>query len=388
MKKRILSFMMFLCVLTVSLGAHPKLANATDLTERAKYIAFGDSIAAGYGLDGYSSTQKTIPVDSYQALVGNFLNTNPCNYAVTGDDSDDCIRLLDSGAADADLADADVISISIGSNDLLLPFIQIILDFFDVDPDSIDASDFSEKFTMPDIDPSQMLSFYKQLPKLLTELADNTHLHTQAGAFAEKFQRIISTLRTKAPNAEIYVSNIYNPFYFVPILKDLSQSYIEEINRAFSAGAADYTLVDVNTPFSQQELTNVHMDISDLSNVNVDPHPSVKGHKVIADCFIQALKDNHTPKAATLTSVSSGKNDKLTAKIKMPADADGCQIRYATSKNGTYRTLATTSAKTFRTNSAKLKSKKTYYIKARSFRIVKGVTYYGRPSAYKKVKIR
>ncbi len=392
MKKRIISFMMsmimFLCILTISCGVRTSQADAADFTEKTKYVAFGDSIAAGYGLDGYAPEQTTVPQDSYQSLVAGFLKTDSCNYAVTGDDSDACIRLLDSGAADADLADADIISLSIGSNDLLLPFIQILLNYFDIDPSAINPDDFANGITMPQLTPSEMLSYYKQVQTLTGELADHELLHTKARDFGGKLSAILATLRQKAPEAEIYVTNIYNPFYFVPFLKDISQQYIDEINQAFTADSPDYTLADVNTLFRQEELTNVRLDISDLSSLNVDPHPSIEGHKVIAECIIQALKETHAPKPAALRSLSSTRKYRLTADIRLPAGADGCEIRYASSKTGTYKLLGKTSDRSFQTNSGKLKPGKTYYVKIRSFRTMKGVTYYGKFSGAKKIKIR
>ena len=109
---------------------------------------------------------------------------------------------------------------------------------------------------------------------------------------------------------------------------------------------------------------------------------------MIGDIIINALKDGHAPKAAALRSVSAAGKKKLTIKAKLPADADGYQVLYASSKNGTYQTLGKTDKQTYQIRSKKLKSQKTYYIKLRSYRIIKGVTYYGKDSAVKKAVIR
>lgn len=385
-KKRY-AFLLLVCMLTVSAGGIFPV-NAAAKTDKTVYTAFGDSIAAGYGLDGYSAGQTTGPADSYQALVADFLHTNSRNFAVTGDDSDACIRLLRSGTADGDLKNADVVTLSIGSNDLLLPFIQIVMDYFDIDPQSIDKSMFENGFQMPQVDPSTIKEYYKQSEKLLAQLRDDETLHARAAAFPEQLQTILSLLRQKAPAAEIYVTNIYNPFTSVPLIGTMAESYIQEINQAFSTDDPLYTLVDVYTLFRKEALTNVRFDLENLADINPDPHPSVQGHKVIAQQITAALKKNHMPKQAAIQSLTSAKNAKLSAKLKFSADADGCQIRYAASKNGTYYTLGSTSKKTYRTNTAKLKKGKTYYVKVRSFRTIKGVTYYGKYSSAKVVKIR
>ena len=54
-------------------------------SNKTGYVAFGDSIAAGYGLEGYTADQDNPPADSYQAIISNFLKTSPANYAVTGE---------------------------------------------------------------------------------------------------------------------------------------------------------------------------------------------------------------------------------------------------------------------------------------------------------------
>ena len=395
MRKRICSFLMLLCLLAASIGASPCAAYAKASDPPAVYTAFGDSIAAGYGLNGYTDSQDTpaAPAQSYQALTAAFLKTKSNNYAVTGSDSDDCIELLTSQKADADLAATDVITLSIGSNDLLLPFIQIVMDDFQIDPSAIDPAQIEDQikngFTLPQMDLSQMAEFYKKAEALLTELSDHATLHAQARAFTEKFQTILSLLHEKAPGAEIYVTNIYNPFAFLPKIGELADRYIQEINQAFSKDAPDYTLIDVYTPFQEQELTNVQADFQQPASFSLDPHPSVQGHAVIADLIIRACKDAHSPKPAVLRSLYSDSKKKLTAQIKLPADADGYQLLYAADKKGTYKKLGkgTSGQKTFQTSSKKLKSQKTYYFKVRSYQVVKGVTYYGKDSNILKIKI-
>lgn len=392
---RLCSFFLLFCLLTLSLCNSNSLftAHAAVSDEKTIYVAFGDSIAAGYGLNGYTKGQTTAPADSYQAILSRFLKTTSVNYAVTGDNSTDCMELLNSGKADESLKNADIITLSIGSNDLLLPFIQIVMDHFNIQPGTIDASAFDNGFTMPDINAaeiniSDLLKYYQQSEALIAKLTDNETLHAQANAFPEKLEAILSVLHEKAPSAEIYVTNIYNPFAFIPMLSSLADSYIREINQAFSANAPDYTLIDVYTPFNKEALTNVHFDLKDPSSINPDPHPSVQGHKKIADLLTTALKQAHNPDVASFRSLKSSGKTKITAKIDLPANADSYQIRYASSKNGTYQTLAASSEKTYQTNTKKLKSGKTYYFRVRSFKTIKGVTYYGKNSSTKKITIK
>lgn len=386
-EKGFCTVLLLLCMLSAALY-RPVTANAKDAADKTVYAAFGDSIAAGYGLDGYSHKQTSAPPDSYQGLLGSFLQTSSANYAVSGSDSSDCIKLLNAGTADADLKKADLITLSIGSNDLLLPFIEIVMDYFEIDPDSIDASSSADGFEMPKIDLSDFMQYYQKSEALIAELSDHPVLHKQAAAFPKKLENILSILHQKAPNAEIYVTNIYNPFIDIPVIGALAENYISEINQAFTSRSEDYTLIDVYTPFSRSELTNIHFDMKKPADINLDPHPSIKGHKTIADLLISALQKAHAPKAAALRSVKSDCRHKLTASVKLPDGCDGYQILYSAAKKGSYKVLAAASKKTYTTNSAKLKSGKTYYIKVRSVKTIKGVDYYGKAGAAKKILIK
>jgi len=394
MKHRLLSVLTLasfciITVMTITLAAiffHPTGQNAQAASRKNVYVAFGDSIAAGYGLEGYSDSQANAPADSYQALVGSFLKTTARNYAVTGDDSNDCIEILNSGKADEDLAKSDVITLSIGSNDLLLPFIQRVMKEFDIDPGSIDPA-----APMPDMDVNSMAKRLQKLKQLLASLSDDEELHAQAAAFPEKFQTILSLLKEKAPNAKIYVTNVYNPFFSIQGFGEIADIYIKEINQAFEADSTDYTLIDAYTPFKENPgYTNVRMDLSNLSSpdINPDPHPSVKGHKKLAKLFINAVQSAHAPKPALVKQIKSSRAYKLAAKIKLPNDADKYQLLYATSKNGTYHTLATAAKNTYQTNTGKLKANRTYYIKARSLKKINQVTYYGKDSKAFKLTIK
>lgn len=405
-KKRICSIFMLLCLLFLSVAGSLQTIYAKKSSQPAGYTAFGDSIAAGYSLDGYAPDQTNAPAGSYQSLTAAFLKTQSHNYAVTGNTSDDCISLLHSGKADKDLADADIITLSIGSNDLLLPFIQIVMDYFTsgvqtqdpavtdpaaADPAVIDPAIIEEQikngFSIPPSAIAKLPEYLQKCEGLLNQLSDHATLHAQAAAFADKFAAILSILHEKAPEAEIYVTNIYNPFAFIPKIGELADLYIQEINQAFSANAPDYTLIDVYTPFHSQQLTNVQIDLTG-NKIRLDPHPSPEGHAVISNLITNALKKAHAPKAAAIRALSSTSKKKLTVNIKLPANADGCRIFYASSKNGNYQALGKTTANTFQTNVKKLKKGNTYYIRVQSYQTIHGVTYYGSDSSAKKIKIR
>lgn len=353
-KKRIKQTFFILCIIMSATMIYTIFTNAKS--NKTTYVALGDSIAAGYGLDGYSSEEEVPPPDSYQAIVAKFLKTKPFNYAVSGDDSTDCIDILSSGIADDTLSKADIITISIGSNDLLKPFIEIV----------------------------------KQTPvnSLIIQLKNNKTLHEKAQAFSEKFNEILSLLKQKAPQAEIYVTNIYNPFNNVMILGESADTYIKEINKAFNMNSDNYTLIDLYTLFKKKNFTNVQFDISNLSNINLDPHPSKEGHREIATAIIDALNNKYAPDTPVITYAKSTSKNKITVNLSCATKNCGYEIKFSKSKNGKFNSLADVSKNKANIKSLNLKSKKTYYIKARCYNNINGTTYYSTYSKVKKVVIK
>ena len=289
-------------------------------SNKTGYVAFGDSIAAGYGLEGYTADQDNPPADSYQAIISNFLKTSPANYAVTGDDSTDCINILESGNADNMLSDAGIITLSIGSNDLLKPFTGIVKETLGIteDIESLDPSQIEKYYS--NLDASSILEITAIANKLSNELKDNAILHEKAQAFSGNFNKIIDIINQKAPDASIYVTNIYNPYKDVMVLGDIAETYIKEINTAFSQDSENYTLIDLYTLFKNENLSNVKFNISDLSSINLDPHPSKEGHKRIAETIISAIEKKYAPAAASISQLKSTAKNTITIKLTCKTD--------------------------------------------------------------------
>ena len=94
-----------------------------------------------------------------------------------------------------------------------------------------------------------------------------------------------------------------------------------------------------------------------------------------------------TVKPKKVTGVKAVKIKSGQAKIswKKQANVSGYQIRRATSKNGTYKSIKTTTKLTY--TNKKLKARKTYYYKVRSYKTVSGKKVYGAYSDVKSVKV-
>ena len=80
--------------------------------ETKKYLALGDSIAYGYGLSDISK-------QSYVSQVAKELEVMANNESVVGMDTSEFLELINKEEIEDEIESADLITISIGSNDLL-----------------------------------------------------------------------------------------------------------------------------------------------------------------------------------------------------------------------------------------------------------------------------
>ena len=98
---------------------------------------------------------------------------------------------------------------------------------------------------------------------------------------------------------------------------------------------------------------------------------------------------NIVPKKATLSSVKNNKKKSVKVTWKKDTQATGYEVYMSTSKNGTYTKVKTvTKNKTTNFTKSKLKKKKTYYFKIRSYKTIDGKKVYGSYSTEKKVVIK
>ncbi|MDE6616963.1 MAG: fibronectin type III domain-containing protein, partial [Lachnospiraceae bacterium] len=184
------------------------------------------------------------------------------------------------------------------------------------------------------------------------------------------------------------VTNIYNPYKDVMVLGNSADTYIKEINNAFTDNSGSYTLIDLYTLFAKENLVNTKFDISSLDNINLDPHPSKEGHARIASAIIEALNVKHAPSEVKTGQVKSTAKNTITIKLSCPSGKSGYEIEFAPSEDGKWKKLKDTSKNKIQIKSGKLKSGKTYYFRARSYNNLNGVKYYSGYSKAKKAKIK
>lgn len=277
--KKIISILLIICI-SIPLLA---ITVSADIYS-SKFVVLGDSIAYGYALENKD-------IQRYSTLVGKQIGAEVFNHAVNGMKSEELILALNSGAYDESLNGAKYVSVSIGSNDLLQPFANILSDVLseiDVNLSNISAI-VKDQSMITDV-----------FTKLNDELTNNEILLQACEKFKDKLSTIVGVLKKKSPDAEIYFNNIYNPYAGVVITNPLTgdelidfnklgEFYIKKINANFDKKSYNYTLIDLYTPFNAGNLTNVSMSMLDMTSFSIDPHPNAAGHKVIADTLLNVI---------------------------------------------------------------------------------------------------
>lgn len=233
-----------------------KVSSGDKSSSSVRYVALGDSIAYGYGL---SDREK----DSYVGQVGKYLEQKydyvfEENFGTNGLRSEQLLDILTNPKNEqynkyrATLKNADIVTLSIGSNDLLH---LVRLDF-------------------------NLQDYIQKGDRMFREACDD---------FAVNFPKIIRIIHSMAPRAKIYVNNVYNPCDGVAGFESvyrLAERYIDLLNESFRNNSG-FILVDIKDRFDKVDESLLNMTISGRE---IDPHPNKKGHREIGSMVIQAIK--------------------------------------------------------------------------------------------------
>lgn len=241
-----------------------------------RLMFLGDSIAAGYGLEGYTSTDNYSCPDSYAntldakytADLAETYSHEMQNFAVSGATSADLLELLNSGKLDSALAETDAVVVSIGGNDLLGNIYPLI--------SSLGITPENQTINFDDID---ILSLLGQIATLEENVQDSLT------GFEVNLKEIASVLDNKT-EGNVYIQTLYNPFENftdISLVTDFSESTLTEFNGIINDNSVNgYKVIDIAADFTGkcEELTRIG---------EIDIHPNEAGHKVIAEAVDEAL---------------------------------------------------------------------------------------------------
>ncbi len=323
-------FLVFLAFVVNVPNSFSNIAYAENAQDNLNYVSLGDSIAAGYGLDGYSE-EASIVSQSYVYLYQNGLkerysDINAISFAKSGATTADLITNLEDETVISALQKADVITICIGANDILGPASAGLVDYVMKDKDiTVDLAEGLEVFSQNfPIIIGKLNELNKDAQKVFMtvynpykELINATHdVSISAGTLInvtiaqEKLIGIGSIAETYiSGNKEEYTSG--NSASRVYGLNERMKGFIEGKNvvdgSTVQVDTVNCYLVDVKSAFDSyigeerivsadildyEMITTTYDSIQSEISTRLDPHPTEMGHSVIGEIFINHLTND------------------------------------------------------------------------------------------------
>ncbi|MDE7105117.1 MAG: SGNH/GDSL hydrolase family protein [Ruminococcus sp.] len=249
-------------------------AYTTEVPPRMMFL--GDSIPAGYGLDGYTDSDNyncesypNILKVQYETELAEICTHEMQNFAVSGATSDDLLELLDSGKLDSALESSDAVVVSIGGNDMLHIIFGLLSE--------LGMSAENKTIDLENIDIFGAAVQLFSMDSEIDEALEN---------FEVNLKNISTTLDAKTDGA-VYIQTLYNPletFTDFQILIDFSEEKINRYNEIVKNNAVNYTVIDVASEFEDKcgELTRIK---------TLDIHPNEDGHKLIAEIIDKSFRN-------------------------------------------------------------------------------------------------
>ncbi|MBO5023014.1 MAG: hypothetical protein J6D11_01675 [Clostridia bacterium] len=296
-------FILFIClVLAVAAVFSPRVSASQ---EKKLCIAFGDSIASGYGIDNVNQT--------YPAIIAKKFGLYCENNAVSGDKSADMLNVISNTPS---VKDAALITISIGGNDLI------------ASKDIVLAKAVSDKMGAMGLPSQSVQKFIKEINISGVFNGANINFETIDADMENIFSSLqkniedgVKLLRSVNEDAVIIVQTLYNPYLGNPEYQIfgfdvgvLIDPYIQKINNTYYA--------------VQKALDNSFLiaDVASGMNGNSayfytswDFHPTTEGHAYMAD-VIGALYGKSVQTIATSESLTTAEATTQTSILQTTKD--------------------------------------------------------------------
>ena len=266
---------------------------AIDSTS-TNYLALGDSIGAGYGLADKDT-------ESYAQIVRSKLNipkNNFKNLAVSGMTCGEFYQKIQTSEYTSSIRAADMITVSIGSNELLGIAIEGISSVTGVDRNDPDFTNKVQQ-VFKNANLFQKLTLTDNLYVFFTSNETKAQIEASIAAYEESWKKSISYIKNINPNVSIIATEFYNPYYEVGLasydLGNFVDEYIKKMNvilRNLSQSESLYKIAKIYDDFNttNPRITNVNVNFSNFSKMNVDPHPNKDGHSIIASRIMDVIQ--------------------------------------------------------------------------------------------------
>lgn len=284
MKRRVLSVLLSLCLV---LSLLPTAAFA----QGKSYVALGDSITTG---DGLAGSEQAFP-----EIVAEETGYDLTNLAVSGATSQDLLETLSDDRASDAVEGADLITITIGGNDLMgALYLYLANEYNEKNNTSFDADDVRDALMGEEDAPVEQMTMVLFAAGKLSSFTQSDEADTAFTEFAENLSAIVTTIKTANPDVSIIVANQYNPYSsFEGTMLALVATVFDEgltlLNGIIDAGAGTgaYSVADVYGMFDQAGETPCNAYFTSTTDMDLDFHPNAYGHELIAEVINSLLAE-------------------------------------------------------------------------------------------------
>lgn len=259
-----------LAVLTACVVSAMIIVSGTAAAEEGRaLVVLGDSIASGFGLDGYASGNNYSASDSFANQLGTSYSDYQ-NFAVDGRTSGELLAALADENISKALGGADTVVVSIGGNDFLQPMIAALTDLIMENTDLIKSLQGGENF-----DAENYLDIMREYTEVITTAAKSV----DTDEIGKNLEGILGGISGLNPECQTIILTVYNPFDGVAgmeLIDVVAREKLAELNNEITAAAEKFgaDVADVYTAFKGHsvEYTNIS---------SMDIHPNQSGHAVI-----------------------------------------------------------------------------------------------------------
>ena len=299
--KKIIAVILVLIIAAVSslvCFAKAESESKDKIIPKAKVEAMtvlGDSVATGYGLEGYDGEGSNAEILSYANLTATYygltLGENYFNYAKDGATSADLLKMLSSELSEEEynnIAKSDVIVISIGGNEIFELLLTYMKEFLNLDQNATTEQVITKLSKMKDGElkdfEKKADNFYKNKEKDLREAYKK---------IGENISSVATKLKEIAPESQIYIQSIYNPVNELPQYTALSIVNEKIISRSIDAVNNEIFSTSIEKKMYKIDVFSEFLGRKEnCTNISAfDIHPTRYGHSIIADA-LQVTVDN------------------------------------------------------------------------------------------------
>jgi len=261
----IIVVVIIILLLSINIFKHEKKYN--------HYLVLGDSIAEGYGLKDKNNRYAKLVQKNYKIKNENFVDLSK-----SGMTAHELSLNLNNSEYINGIKNSDLITISIGSNELLSVFTQIVEQVV-LSSSTADLNVLSNSLT-----------------KELQSTSSRKLFEESISVYKQSWDSILEQIKAINPNATIVATEFYNPYYNLEELGGISEYYIKQLNDILhDKNNTAYYIANIYEVFNnpEEKCTNVNTDSLNYNRFNIssfDPHPNAHGHKIIAEKIIESLQ--------------------------------------------------------------------------------------------------